>query len=316
MTDTQRVPAAQPTTSAIHQAVPAHVAAALVQNDVPYTAPVEGLLHLGDPREDEAEQRRAALGIGQEHVAELARMARDQALYHDDMEANEVWGPLHALQLLKTLDSSSVAVGLVPLLDIEDDWYDTLLPDLFGNAGPLVFEPLRAYLRDRTRWQYGHATAGDALVKLVEQHADLREEAVATLLELIEDSSSGPELRAFMISDLADLKAVEALPAIRRAFEADQIDLSIMGGWGDVQEAFGLTPDLEDALVAETEQRRIERHAEMFPFLQGVQPVDGQIPTISAGTTPRAKPGEQARKKKHKRKQEAASRKANRRKRK
>jgi len=49
-----------------------------------------------------------------------------------------------------------------------------------------------------------------------------------------------PELNAFIINDLIDLKAVQALPLIKHAFAGGYVEESVVGGWDDVQAHFGL----------------------------------------------------------------------------
>jgi hypothetical protein len=57
-----------------------HVLAALRPTNAPYPHPVDALLSLGDAREISVEVRRSILSIGQEHVPDLVRMARDRGL--------------------------------------------------------------------------------------------------------------------------------------------------------------------------------------------------------------------------------------------
>jgi hypothetical protein len=52
-------------------------------------------------------------------------------------------------------------------------------------------------------------------------------------------------LNGCLISDLIDLKAVEAAPLMARAFEARRVDLSVAGDWEDVQVELGLLAQRE-----------------------------------------------------------------------
>ena len=296
------------------QPVRAHIEAALVPTSQPYLPPLDELLRLGDLDDENVDQRRAALGIGQEHVPELARMARDRALYISSMESPEVWAPGHALELLKTLDSSQVIANLVPLLDLEDDWYDTLLPEVFGSTGLAALEPLLTYVGDATRWVFGRAIATAALSKLAEQHPEARGAVVAGLVAQLNDEQTSKETGGAIVSSLVDVKATEALPDIRRAFERDGVDESVHGGWGDVQEVLGVTPDPTDPLVIETQRRWKERKATMYPWAIRNQTMPASQPLLAGkATSAKSKPGEKARKQKNKRKQQTASRKANKR---
>jgi hypothetical protein len=64
---------------------------------------------------------------------------------------------------------------------------------------------------------------------------------------------------------LVELAAVEALPAIRHAFELDTIDPMLRGSWGDILDQLGLAPEPDDPLVALSQQRAEERRERMFP---------------------------------------------------
>lgn len=49
-----------------------------------------------------------------------------------------------------------------------------------------------------------------------------------------------PELNAFLVSGLLDLRAVESAPVIEEAFAVDRVDIAINGDWEDVQVELGL----------------------------------------------------------------------------
>jgi hypothetical protein len=70
--------------------VRAHVLAALRPNTAPYPPLVDALRALGDPRNAGATERRQALGLAQEHLLDLLRMARDRGLYTADSDTDEV----------------------------------------------------------------------------------------------------------------------------------------------------------------------------------------------------------------------------------
>src|SRR5215211_5725507 len=99
--------------------VRAHVLAALRPNTAPYPPPVDALRTLGDPRNAGVAERRQALGLTQEHLPDLLRMARDRGLYTANGDTDEVWAPLHAFYALSDLDVSAVVPELIPLFDLE-----------------------------------------------------------------------------------------------------------------------------------------------------------------------------------------------------
>ena len=76
MSDPDLVPASgMDNDSSLIGPVQANIDAALVPQATPYPPPLDVLLTLGEPDTGDVETRRAALPIGQEHVADLVRMA-------------------------------------------------------------------------------------------------------------------------------------------------------------------------------------------------------------------------------------------------
>ncbi|MFL5803904.1 MAG: hypothetical protein ACJ8CR_19445 [Roseiflexaceae bacterium] len=298
--------------SDLHEPVRAHVEAALVPSDDPYPPPLDELLRLGNPQtEADIPQRIAALGLIQAHVPDLLRMARDRALNTAQSDSDEIWAPAHALTALEQLDISAVVPELISLFDVDDEWSREQLVDLLSAAGPGALEPLGRYIQDHTRWVYGRLAAIEALGDLVDLHPDLRDQALAILSDAMERAAdNAPDVNGFLLGQLLDLDAVEALPVIQRAFEADAVDETIAGDWGEVLAALGQMPDLNDPLVERSRVRREARHGSMF----GLDRPEAPLPQAAAAP---AKPRKSATaSKKNKRKMSKASRKANKKRRK
>ncbi len=315
--------------------VRAHVLAALSPTSAPYPPPVNALLSLGDAREISVEVRRSILGIGQEHVPDLVRMARDRALnrFEDDNLAG--WAPVHAIKILEGLDATEVVADLVPLLDVDSDWFRSALSEIFARVGQPALGLLRSYLADPSRWVWGHVSVTKALEAIAKRHPNLRDEAVASLSTVLHDPESYSDYACtFAMSALVELDAVEALPLIRQAFELDKIDEMVRGPWDRVLDDLGIEPDPDDPLVTISRQRDEEQRERFFPralrerfqsalaALSQKQPLDQlagarPIPPPEVGSPARQhKAEERARKEKNKRKASSASRKANRKKRK
>lgn len=249
--------------------VRAHVEAALVATDGVYPPPLDQLLTLGNALEiADMDQRIAQLGFGQEHVPDLVRMTRDRALNIMESEADAVWAPTHALSALANLDVSAHIADLVPLFDLESEWFGEELPSMLGQAGEPALEPLRQYIQDNTRWQYGRWNAGTAVEQVAKQHPELRDQAIEILSDVLAHATDNdPETNGFFLADLINLNAVEALPVIRSAFEQDMIDESIAGDWGEVLKALGEKVDLHDPVFLRTRQRRNAKRAELRAIL-------------------------------------------------
>src|SRR5205823_10746335 len=103
--------------------------------------------------------------------------------------------------------------------------------------------PSQAYLFERARSIWARARAAAALTQIAQRHPELRNEVVAALVARLEPAESRtPEdetLNAFVVSELLDLEAVEAEPAIVRAYQEDRVDRRVVT-LGDVQRELGL----------------------------------------------------------------------------
>jgi hypothetical protein len=76
---------------------------------------------------------------------------------------------------------------------------------------------------------------------MARQHPETRDECVAIITRQLERLDRGDtELNGFLVSELLDLKAEKAAPAIKQAFGARCVDESIVGRWEDVEWELGL----------------------------------------------------------------------------
>lgn len=299
--------------SDLNQPVRAHVEAALLTTDGSYSPPLDRLLTLGSVHDlPDPEAALGALGLAEAHIPDLIRMARDRALNTIEDDVPEGWAPIYALLALKHLDVSQHVADLVPLFDLDSEWFGEELPTVLGRAGAPALGPLRQYLYDASRWHYGRWNAASALAEIGKQHPELRDQAIAILAETMANQANDPETNGFLLSSLLALHATEALPVIRAVFERDAVDVSIAGSWGEVLEALGQPVDRDDPLIqrskAQRQQQRAANHSQFGTF--GNQRAQtGSFPKATANKA--AKPS----KRKSKRKIASASRKANKKKR-
>lgn len=164
------------------------------------------------------------------------------------------------------LDASAFVVDLMPLVEFDDDWVRQELPVVFGRIGQAALAPLGAYLDDRSRSKWGHSLAVRSLGKIGQQHPQLRDEVVALLSDLLHHAEQYDELAcSFAMDALVELEAIEALPAIRRAFELDKIDPMVRGPWDAIVDQIGGEIEPEDPLIALSRQRDVEWRERFFP---------------------------------------------------
>ena len=218
-----------------------------------YPSPVDKLLTLGDAREVGRSVKEwpiyLELGLGPEHIPDLIRMATDEELRWAYSDTLEVWAPIHAWRALGQLRAEAAIEPLLSLLDEAedgDDWVLEELPEVYGMIGPAAIPAITWYIADENHLDWARITAIGCLEKIGTMHPDSRDTCVAFFirqLKLCKDDD--PTVNGFVISSLIDLKALEAAPAIERAFAADSVDLSIAGDWDDVQVELGLKSPVE-----------------------------------------------------------------------
>lgn len=213
-----------------------------------YPPPLDQLLTLGQPDLDEWLDYRA-LGLGDEHVFALSGLLQDPRLsWIDRTEGDDetpYWAPAHAWRALGQLRAHEAAEALVGVVlrDDEDEWALEEIPEVLGMIGPAALPAIRdalptAGLKEEP-WTIG--SLGNALRNITAAPPEARDEAVALLTrQLREWPEQDGTLNAFLSGDLPDLRAVEAAPVMREAFEGDAVDEAVVGDWEDVQVALGL----------------------------------------------------------------------------
>ena len=267
-----------------------------------YSEPVNSLLSYGEADWQEWDDYKA-MGFNREHIPELIRMATDQYLIVE-AEEPEFWGPIHAWRALAQLEAKEAIdplVGNFNLFEAADsDWLSEDLPDAFIKLGPDCIPALAMYLIDTRHETYGRISVSETLKDIAEEYPDSRDQVTGTLvsaLELFEENDE--ELNGFLLADLLDLKAIEAMPLIRRAFEANAIDITVAGDLEDAEIEFGLREERS------TPSRIVEVMDQKYPALRKMRE---QLEQEEQRQKQRSK------KEKAKKKQQKKSRKRNRRK--
>lgn len=238
-----------------------------------YTSPVDKLLTYGkaEPAAVENWPNYLELGLEQEHIPELIRMATDPLLNWAESTSLEVWAPNHAWRTLGQLRAESAIKPLLTLFeDLEDsDWVTDELPEVFGLIGPVALPILAEYIADPSIDEHARISATGGLAKIGTRWPEARSTSIEYLTnQLTHFTENGPELNGFLLASLMDLQATEALPVIEQAFAARSIDPSIAGDWEDVQIEFGLKSP------AEIEQER----AKALPETPFPSPAEKTLP--------------------------------------
>ena len=206
---------------------------------------MEKLLALDNPEIKQNWLDCAKLEIGPEHIEELIALALDEGLNCAPSDSREVWVPVHAWRALAQLHAASAAGPLTKLLrrieEDDDDWVSEELPGVFGMIGTPAIPVLSEYLRANDHSVYARVAAAHGLQCIGTEHPEARDEVVAVLSgQLAAYKENDPDLNGFLISRLLDLHAVEAALLMKQAFDADCVELFIMGDWEDAQIELGL----------------------------------------------------------------------------
>jgi hypothetical protein len=246
----------------------------MIMNTTNYPSPVDKLLTYGKPEPKDAQNwpDYLELGLGPEHIPDLIRMTADNELWEAGQDTSENWAPVHAWRALGQLRAANAVDPLLHLFEERDsdDWAIEELPQVYGLIGAAAIPTIEAYVADQSHEQFA-GLAQSGLEYMAKLHLEDKPEAVAAIMRLLENFEENDyELNAFLISSLVDLKVLEALPLIERAFAAHRVDESITGDWDDVQVELGLkeappeTPPMSFPLLG---RRRTPLTPDMFEIV-------------------------------------------------
>ncbi|MFG0283559.1 MAG: hypothetical protein ACF8R7_03985 [Phycisphaerales bacterium JB039] len=206
---------------------------------------LQPLLALGDPREDprgpaerpELWMDYSTLGIGPADAEALIALATDRRQYMLDLPA--CFGPLHAWRALGQLRCESAIRPLLERLDyaaqIHDDWGLEEIPEALAMIGPAALAQLALFVPDQRRGLFARTAAAYAMRRIAASFSEYRSTVISKLAEQLKLSRYNDEtLNGLIISDLLELRAVEASDAIERAYLAGDVDESVCGDLDEV----------------------------------------------------------------------------------
>jgi hypothetical protein len=214
-----------------------------------YPEPVARLLTLGETKILEARDY-LKMGFRREHIPDLINLVEDVELRslpwgENDEVPPEVYAQVHAWRALGQLEATEAIPALIGLLywidEDGDDFVGEEVPVVLGKLGAAAIQPCQEYLADRSKGDYARIAAGGALAKIGKQHPETRDDCVQALMSTLENyQADDVTINAFTLSELADLKAVEAAPLAEEIFRAGCADESVMGDYEDFQVEVGL----------------------------------------------------------------------------
>ena len=266
-----------------------------------FSEPILALCALG---EDLARTREwmkyTDLSINEKHIPELIRIIEDIEIFMpedvdaDIQDAPEIYAPIHAWRALGQLKAEEAIPTLMELTilndDLDIDWVMEEIPSVMTLIGPACIPPLQEYLLNPKKLEWASATCSSALEKMGLEHPESRADCVKALegaLENYADNDHG--INGSIIASLTDLNAAESAPIIKRAFDANVVDLMIMGDYEDYQIEVGLIEKRITPAKDQFEEKLHMREA-MQSFLEDMR-IKKQADDLFALVDPKFKKG-------------------------
>lgn len=207
------------------------------------------------------------LGLTHKHIPQLMKMVADEDLHRADSDSKEVWAPVHAWRTLGQLRATEAIKPLLAQLrkidEEEDDWVGEEMPEVFGMIGKSAIPHLAEYLSNQSHGLFARICASSSIEQIGIGDSTARLDAVTVLSKQLERYAENDlTLNGFLVASLVDLKGVEALSIIRKAFEAGCVDCSVVGDLEDVEVELGIKDPRRHpgfALSSQSQNAAVER---------------------------------------------------------
>jgi hypothetical protein len=221
-----------------------------MEENVQYSDPVKKLITCGDPRGASKWPSYLQFGLSSAHVPELMRMLSDEQFTNALSSCAEVWAPLHAWRALGQLQAVEAIPTLLDQLvridEDDDDWVGEELPEVFAMIGPAAIPALTRYLAASDHGLFARVCAASSLSHIGLHSSEVRLQCIDALVgQLTCSTQNDPTLNGFLVSDLVELQAVEALSSIQRVYQQNCVDPSIVGDCEEVEMKLGVRTSRE-----------------------------------------------------------------------
>lgn len=207
-----------------------------------FSEPVLALISLGEKAARTAQwPDYRGLGITVEHILELIRILDEIEEFwpEEPVDDPQVYAPIHAWRALGQLKAEQAIPHLIDLIiwneEGDMDWIMEEVPDVIGMIGPVSIPALQELLLNLLKLEWAPITIAHCLTEVGQQHPQSRAACVKALETGLENYATNDEnFNGFLISYLADLKAVESVSLVEQAYQADLVDLSVQGDFGSL----------------------------------------------------------------------------------
>jgi hypothetical protein len=201
---------------------------------------IKVLASLGEPKDNKPWRDYSGYGLTAVDASTLVALVADNRFL--ESEGADYWVPLHSWRALQHLMPAGLH-ELIGIFDVlaEDDWAHDEVPFVIAAAGNAAIEPLTAYVLDGRNDEFAVPLALQSLVEIGKRHGKLRKPVIERLVYCLKHAPEhDPGLKGLIVLELVSLRAVDAMPAIRAAFAADQVDWTVSGDLEDVELGMGL----------------------------------------------------------------------------
>ena len=209
-----------------------------------YQDPVAKLIYLEDTKWNDEHWLDYVnkLGLKIADLPELNRLSWDEDLLDDDHKS--ISYGIHALRASVQIDPE---VGIKLYIEQlqkfpDDDWLHEEIYGISRNAGAKASEPFSKMLTDPNQDERLRVTFANGLEEIGKTHPASRDACVKALMGQLQNYhvQDGDYLNSVLVSNLIQLKAVEAVNLIEEVFANRELDEWGTGSWAEAQVSLGL----------------------------------------------------------------------------
>jgi hypothetical protein len=210
-----------------------------------YQDPVAKLINLQEKTRWDDKQwldYASQFGLSVADLPELSRLIADDELVDDDGEL--IFCEIHVLRALVQISpEEGVKLYIAQLQKFpEDDWLHEEVDGISRNAGAIAIKPFTKMLTDATQEEHVRVTFANGLEEIGKTYPESRDACVKALTAQLQNYrvQDGDYLNSVLVSNLIQLKAIEAVNLIEEVFANRELDEWATGSWAAAQVSLGL----------------------------------------------------------------------------
>jgi hypothetical protein len=138
------------------------------------------------------------------------------------------WGVIHAVHLIGILRDKEGIESLLKASSLSDkneiDWVYNAIPECLAVIGPTSIPQIIKALKGPGEFTY-KMTLSLSLWNIYDRYQETRDEIEGVFVSIIQDTHLDPELRGYIVGDLAGLGKKDLKPLFYKMFDCGEIDL-------------------------------------------------------------------------------------------